>query len=114
MTPIPVTAVKKVIDAQNILPRQVIEVLRAAAASAPAAPAAAPVPPPVTEDDEDEGVSMEGTPAEENKARIQAAPAMERTPVKVREAHALIRDRQALRRAVILSEILSPPLSKRR
>ena len=93
MTPIPVTAVKKVIDAQNILPRQVIEALRAAA-SAPAAPAAAPVP--------------------MNKARIQAAPAMERTPVKVREAHALIRDRQALRRAVILSEILSPPLSKRR
>jgi len=113
MTPIPVTAVKKVIDAQNILPRQVIEALRAAA-SAPAAPAAAPVPPPVTEDDEDEGVSMEGPPVDENKARIQAAPAMERTPVKVREAHALIRDRQALRRAVILSEILSPPLSKRR
>ena len=103
--------------------RKQLDALERAAMEASQKPAAAAPAPPVQEgrlrsarpelDDNDEGVSLEG-PAAQDTNRIAAAPVMARTPVKTVQKHSLIRDPKALRRAIILSEILSPPVAKRR
>ena len=91
------------------------------AAQAAQRTAAPTSPPPVLEgnlrsarpelDDNDEGVSMEGP---QDKDRIAASPVMQRTVSKAPQKHNLIGDPKQLRRAIILSEILSPPVSRRR
>ncbi len=93
--------------------RKQLDALERAAMQAAQKAAPVPQPMPVSEDDNDEGVSLEG-PAAQDTNRIAAAPVMARTPVKTVQKHSLIRDPKALRRAIILSEILSPPVAKRR
>ena len=107
---IDMTALRKQLEA---LERAAME---ASQNSAPAQPA-----PPVQEgrlrsarpelDDNDEGVSTEGP---QDRDRIAAAPVMQRAQAKGQKYPGLLGSPKELRRAIILSEILSPPVSRRR
>ena len=112
---IDMTALRKQLEA---LERAAME---ASQNSAPAQKPAAQPAPPVQEgrlrssraelDDNDEGVSTEGP---QDRDRIAAAPVMQRAQAKGQKYPGLLGSPKELRRAIILSEILSPPVSRRR